>query len=174
MLRLDEAREPDLYLATIRRQVACLIKLGRFRDARMRLFASLRSYQEHGGDLGDLRRIALEGLINAGLGKLDAAERDLVKALDGFGEAGLAFTAGIIALDLSAVYFEQGYPEDARKLALITVEVFQSLNIDDGTQALLLLLGKALADGSADAELLRRTALFLREDNPDSRLHPRI
>lgn len=175
LARLDAAVEPDLYLSAVHQQAACLVDLERYREARIRLFESLGHYRRHGDVIDELQRTVLEGLINAGLGKLDAAERDLVTALHGFWGAGLGYMFGILALDLCAVYYDQDRAAEARAAALKVLPVFQCLSLPDGGKKALLLLELSLQDDSADADLLRRVARYLRElqHDPDARFRVR-
>jgi len=173
--RLDAAAEPDLYLAAVHREAICLIDLGRFREARVRLFESLGHLREHGHEGHEILRATLNGHINAGIGKLDAAERDLVEGLLGVWRAGLGYIFGLLALDLCAVYFDQGRDGEAREGGLKTIEVFRSQPLPAGGQKAMLFLEMALEDGLADADLLRRTSRYMHEllNDPDARFRPR-
>lgn len=175
LARLDAATEPDLYLSAVHQQATCLVDLERYREARIRLFESLGHYRQHGDEVDELQRAVLEGLSNAGLGKLDAAERDLVTALFGVWGAGLGYMFGLLALDLCAVYFDQGRADEARAGALKVIPVFQCLPLPAGGQKAMLFLEMALQDDLADADLLRRAARYMRElqHDPDARFRPR-
>ena len=173
--RLDATAEPDLYLSAIHQQATCLVDLERYREARIRLFESLGHHQQHGDAVDELQRAVLEGLSNAGLGKLDAAERELVTALLGLCAAGVGYVFGLLALELCAVYFDQGRVDDARTAAMKIIPVFQSLPLPAGGQKAMLYLEMALQDNFADADLLRRTARYMRElqHDPEARFRPR-
>jgi tetratricopeptide (TPR) repeat protein len=173
--RLDSAAEPDLYLSAVHRQAICLIDLGRFREARVRLFESLGHLREHGDEAHEILRATLNGQINAAIGNLDAAERDLFDGLLGVSKAGLGYIFGLLALDLCAVYFDQGRTDEAGAAGLKTVEVFRSLSLPAGGQRAMLFLEMALQDGLADADLLRRTSRYMHEllNDPDARFRPR-
>lgn len=175
--RLDAAAEPDLYLTAVHRQAICLVDLGRFREARVRLFESLGHLREHGHEGHDILRSTLNGQINVGIGNLDAAERDLFDGLLGFWRAGagLGYVFGLLALDLCAVYYDQGRHEEARAGGLKIVEVFRSLSLPAGGQKAMLFLEMALEDGHADSDLLRRASRYMQEllNDPDARFRPR-
>jgi tetratricopeptide (TPR) repeat protein len=175
LARLDAATEPGLYLCAIQQQATCLVDLERYREARIRLFESLGHYREHGNAGDTLQRAVLGGLSNAGLGKLDAAERDLTTALVGFWWTGFDYMFGVLALDLCAVYFDQGRAGDARAAAMKIIPVFQSLPLPAGGQKAMLYLEMALQDDFADADLLRRASRYMRElqHDPDARFRSR-
>lgn len=173
--RLDSAFEPDFYLSAVHQRVACLIDLGRYREARIRLFESLGHYQEHGGVLDELQRAMLEGLTNAGLGKPHAAQRELIAALFGLWAAGESYTFGLLALELCALYCEQDLAAEVRAGALKIIPVFQLQPLPPGGQKALLYLELALQDELPCADLLRHVARYLRklQHDPDARFRPR-
>ena len=175
LARLDSALEPDLYLSAVHQRVACLTDLGRYREARIRLFESLGHYQRHGGILDELQRAVLQGLSNAGLGNLHAAQRELITALFGLCAAGESHTFGLLALELCALYCEQGLAAEVQAGALKIIPVFQLQPLPPGGQKALLYLELALQDDLADAGLLRHVARYLRElrHDPDARFRPR-
>lgn len=175
LARLDSALEPDLYLSAVHQRVACLTDLGRYREARIRLFESLGHYQRHGGILDELQRAVLEGLSNAGLGNLHAAQRELITALFGLCAAGESYTFGLLALELCALYCEQGLAAEVQAGALKIIPVFQLQPLPPGGQKALLYLELALQDGLPDAGLLRHVARYLRElrHDPEARFRPR-
>ena len=173
--RLESAIAPDLYLKAADHEVACLLALERYREARIRLFKSQGHYHRHGDAFDELRRAMLEGLSNAGLGKLHAAERELITALFGLCATGDAYMCGLLARELCAIYFVKGHADAARAGALQAIPVFQTQPLPPGGQKALLYLEMALEDGLADAGLLRRTARYLRElqHDPDAPVRPR-
>lgn len=175
LTRLDASVEPDLYLSAVHRRVGCLVDLERYREARIRLFESLEHHRRHGNALDELQRAVLEGLSNAGLGKLHAAERELITALFGLCATGDAYLFGLLALELCAMYFDQGREAEVRAGALRIMPVFETLPLPAGGRKALLYLEASLEDGTADADLLRRTARYLRELQHDreARFRPR-
>ena len=175
LARLDSALEPDLYLSAVHQRAACLLDLGRYREARVRLFESLGHYQQHGDALDELQRAVLEGLTNAGLGKLHAAQRELITALFGLCAAGESHTFGLLALELCALYCEEGLAAEVRAGVLKIIPVFQSQPLPPGGQKALLYLELTLQDGLPEAALLRHVARYLRElqHDPDARFRPR-
>ena len=171
LARLDPAIEPGLYLCAVHQQAGCLVDLQRYREARIRLFENLDHHRRHGDPVDNLNRAVLEGLSNAGLGRHDAAERELLTALFGLCAAGMADMFGLLALELCAVYFDQGLGAQAQAGALKIIPVFQSQPLPAGGQKAILYLEMALQDDLADAALLRRVARYLRllQHDPDAR-----
>lgn len=175
LVRLDAATEPDLYLSAIHQQATCLVDLERYREARILLFESLGHYHRHGDAADELQRAVLQGLSNAGLGKLHAAERELITALFGLCAVDAGYMFGLLALELCALYFDQGREAEVRAGALKIIPVFQTQPLPAGGKKALLYLEASLEDGTADADLLRRTARYLRElqHDPEARFRPR-
>jgi len=171
LARLDPAIEPGFFLSAVHQQAGCLVDLQRYREARIRLFENLDHHRRHGNAVDDLQRAVLEGLSNAGLGRHDAAERELLVALFGLCAAGLADMFGLLALELCAVYFDQDRGAQARAGALKILPLLQSLPFPAGAQKALLYLEMTLHDDLADAALLRRVARYLRvlQHDPDAR-----
>lgn len=171
LVRLDPAIEPGLYLCAVHQQAGLLVDLQRYREARIRLFENLGHHRRHGDAADNLHRAVLEGLSNAGLGRHDAAERELLTALFGLCAAGVADLFGLLALELCAIYFDQGRGAQARAGALKIIPVLQSQPLPAGGQKAMLYLEMALQDGLADADLLRRVARYLRvlQHDPDAR-----
>jgi tetratricopeptide (TPR) repeat protein len=171
---LDEDRDPALYFHAIHNEVHLLIDLERYREARSLLWPNLRRYDEHGGTIDRLKLRGLWGLINAGLGKLDEAARDFEEERKGLLDAGLSYTAAVTGLDLAAVYLEQGRTAEAELVALEAALVFTQMDIPEQGHLAVLLLEKALDLRMATADLLRRTAKFLRriEHDPEAVFDP--
>ena len=165
---LDERRDPVLYLQAIHNEVLCLVDSGLYREARTLLWSNLGRYGEHGGKIDHLKMKGLWALINAGLGNLGEAARDFEEERNGLQAAGLYYTAAVASLDLAAVYLQQGRVSESDAVALEAAEVFREMEIPEQGRLALLLLEKALEVRLATAELLRRTARFLRRIEHDT------
>ena len=173
-LGLDEERYPDIFLTTIHRQVKLLVSIGRLREARILLWTNLGRYVAYGGELDQVERTSLEGVINSGLGNLFAAERDLLDAAIGFADMNDGYGAALTSLELAVVFQEQGRPADSLECANIAIETFQVLEIPEEAHAALLVLKEAFDRQLADGDLLRRTARYMRElrHTPEARFLP--
>lgn len=162
-LGLDEERYPAIYLTTLHKQVKLLVTIGRYREARILLWTHLGHYAAYGGEEDQVELTSLQGAINAGLGKLYAAERDLIEAGIGFADLEMAYNMALTSLDLAAVFQDQGRPDDALECASIAIETFQVLEIPEEAHAALLVLKEAFDRHLVDGDLLRRTARYMRE-----------
>jgi len=165
---LDERRDPVLYLQSIHNEVLCLVDLELYREARSLLWSNLGRYGEHGGKIDRLKMKGLWALINAGLGKLEAAARDFEEEREGLQAAGLSYTAAVTSLDLAAVYLQQGRVSESDAVALEAAEVFREMEIPEQGRLALLLVERALELRLVTAELLRRAAKFLRRVEHDT------
>lgn len=176
LARLDAAAEPGLYLAAVHHQAACLVNLERYREARILLFESLGHYRQHGDAFAELKRAVLAGLSNAGLGRVHAAQRELITALYGLCATGDAYMFGQLALELCAIYCDQGYGAATRAGALKIIPVLQTQPLPAGGRKALLYLELTLQDDDlVNGDLLRWAARYLRDlrHDPDAPFRPR-
>jgi len=171
-LSLDEERFPAIYFSTIHRQAKLLVALGRFREARILLWTNLGRYSAYGGELDQAERTSLEGVINDGLGNLDAAVRDLSEAAVRFLDLNDSYAVALTSLDLAAVLMDKKQPEDALECADVAIRTFQLLEISEEAHAALLVLKETFDRQLADSDLLRRTARYMRELHPEARFLP--
>ena len=106
-----------------------------------------------------VRRRWLEGRIAAGLGELDKAERELLAARGDFEQAGLAFAAAIVDLDLVAVWLRQGRTREICSAALGgLVDAFRRIGVEREALGAVLLLAEALSRDGMTLELVEATA----------------
>jgi tetratricopeptide (TPR) repeat protein len=148
-------------------QVDC----GRFEEAQALLAENRWRYERDGARLNQVKHGWLGGLIRAGLGDVEGAEKALLEARQGFEEAGLSYHASVTSLDLATVWIRQGRASEARQVVEKAVEVFQALGIGREAMGALLLLRKAFEMERATASLLQSVADYLRrlEHNPGAR-----
>jgi hypothetical protein len=173
---IGPALDPGLALLALHNQISLLVDCGRFREARTLLWRNRHRWQEAGESIDLLKLHWLEGRINVGLELLDRAERDLVRARQGFARAGLDYHAALVALDLAAVAMRRGDTHDARALAQESADVFTALDVEREAMAALLILRRAFEVEVATAGLVDSVADFLRrvELNPAVRFEPRF
>lgn len=172
---LVEERDPFLFAQALHNEIGLLVDLGRFKEARALLWSHLERLQEQEGRIGRIKLRGLRGLIHAGLGQLDDAARELEEARRELQDAGLSYTAAVGALDLAAVYLQQGRAAEAETVTREAARVFEAMNIPEQGSLAVLLLQKAFEQDIASASLIRRTARFLRrvEHDPRAALDPR-
>lgn len=109
----------DLYLAAAARHnlVHCYIDANRPALAKVAYFEARSFYERPGNDLILLRATWQEGQLLRSLGHLEAAERALLRAQEGFIERGLAFETAVVTHDLAGVLLQMG---DTFKLEQVT------------------------------------------------------
>jgi tetratricopeptide (TPR) repeat protein len=166
---IDPQADPTLTLNAVHNLAWLMVDSGRFRDVRKILWDNRSLYEDHGGTVGSLRLRWLEGRVNAGLGKLTEAERDLQAAREGLEAAGLPYTDAIAALDLAELELRRSCPEPAEALALQAVGTFLSLKISREAQTAVLFLEEAARHRLMTGAVLRDVADFLRRVEADPR-----
>ena len=168
-LRLVDAdRDPRLLFVGAHNQARFLMDCGRFRDARLAVFNLKSRGIDPGGRVNELKVRWLEGQINAGLGKLDRAERQLRDVQQEFEAMELGYKAALAGLELGAVLLRRNRPDEASEKVLAAADVFMALNIGRETGASLLVLRKTFEKKVTDAALLDYVIGLLRglEDGP--------
>lgn len=97
--------EADSKLAVMARynQILFLVDSEKYRAAERAIFEGRREFEASLGRVEKLKLIALEGKVDAGLGRFPSAERRLTEARDGFSELEMKFAAALISLELSHV-----------------------------------------------------------------------
>lgn len=171
MRLVDAARDPHLIFVGAHNKARFLMDCDRFREARIAVFDLKRRGFDPGGRINELKVRWLEGQINAGLGKLDLAERDLREVQQGFEEMELGYKAALAGLELGAVLLRQGRPDEASEKVLAATDVFNFLRIDREARASVLLLRKAFERKMTDAAFLDYVIRLLRELDNGSRKH---
>jgi len=173
---IDPKIDPKLAVNAAHNLAWLMADCGRYREARRTLWESLPANSEYVGHLDRLKARWLEGRINAGLGKLTQAQRDLQAAQEGLETAGLPYTAAIAALDLAEIELRRNRVEHAEKVALQSVGVFLSLEISREAQTAVLFLEEAAKHRLMTGAVLRGVADFLRraEGDPQARFEPAL
>lgn len=162
LAQLDAEADSQLRLLALHNIALCRIEQGRFREARTALFQLLPLYHRHAGRMDWVRRRWLEGRIAAGLGELDKAERELLAARGDFEQAGLAFAAAIVDLDLVAVWLRQGRTREIYSAVGGLVDAFRRIGVEREALGAVLLLAEALSRDGMTLELVEATAQVLR------------
>jgi tetratricopeptide (TPR) repeat protein len=159
--RLDPARDPEALLACLHALAMAKIDCGHFEEAEDVLWSARELYQACGGRVNDLKLLALEGRIAAGLGRLAKAERNFEQARRGFLALDLPYTAGIAALDLAVVHLERGQAAAARAVVSETIEIFDILGIHREAFMAVALLAEALRQDRLSVAILKSAAAEL-------------
>jgi tetratricopeptide (TPR) repeat protein len=166
-LRLVSARrDPKLRLIALHNLVFLRAAQGELREARKTLFRMLPLYHQHAGKMDWLRLRGLEGMIAAGLGELDRAERAFRLEKEGFEEAGLVFAAAIADLELVTVWLRMGAAEkvqEARLTIFRLVDVFRGIGVEREALGAILLLSEAQMREALTVELVEATVRVLQQ-----------
>ncbi|HEY9420302.1 MAG TPA: hypothetical protein VIW92_02720 [Thermoanaerobaculia bacterium] len=168
MRLVDANRDPRLVFVAAHNKARFLMDCGRFRDARIAVFDLKGRGLDPGGRVNELKVRWLEGQINAGLGELERAERDLREVQQEFEAMELGYKAALVGLELGAVLLRQGRSSEASEKVLAAADVFSVLGIGREAGASLLLLRKAFERKMTDAALLDYVIRLLHglEDGP--------
>ena len=172
LARIEPQRDPGLALSAAHDLAWWIADLGRFAEARLLLSEAAPLYDIGGGSTSRLRRLWLEGRIEAGLGHLENAEAALLEVRAGF--AGLPYQQSLAALDLATVWVRQGRPADVLTLVEEMVGTFRALQIEREALAALFVLLEAARQERAGLELLQRVARTLKglENTPAATTRP--
>lgn len=125
----DPEHDRKLLLCARHNLASALVDLDQHMEARRVFSATAPLYQTFDDPWTQRRRLWLAGRIDLGLGQLDAAERRLDRARQGFLEQEIVYDAALVSLDLAAVYARQGRTEDLRRLAREMVPVFNARGV---------------------------------------------
>lgn len=155
---IDAGRDPKLALAAVHNVISFLVDRGEVERAGSLLEASRLLYSFYGAPLDALKMTWLEGLIAAGRGEADDAERLFREAQRSFLEMDLPYTAALASLDLAALWLRQGRTEETRNLVEELLATFRVLDIRREAIAALLMLREAFQKDRATLALLRTVA----------------
>jgi tetratricopeptide (TPR) repeat protein len=158
---IDTARDPVVAYAAAHNQVAILCDCRRFREAERQLFELRPSQQQQGRRINYLKLRWLEGRIDAGLEKLERAERTLREVRDGMAALGRAYDAALASLDLAAALMGQRKTRQAREVVLIAYGVLKALPIHRRALVSLFILRNAFAVGMATRAMVEEVASYL-------------
>lgn len=167
---IDPIRERHLDLSVRQSLMLYLHESGRHREARFLLKASRSDFQQHGGELLNLRLIWLEGKIHGSLGFVDKAEECLAEARQGFIRLGIGFSAAAVSLDLAALYAGQGRSAEIRRLSAEMLLIFRSRDLHQEAVAALIAFQRAVAMEGVSSKLLADLRSYLERARKDPQL----
>jgi len=111
-----------------------------------------------GNELDLVRCRWLEGQVAAGLGRIEEALAAFEEVLCEFTAEEIAYDAALVALELAALYLEQGRTAEVKGLAEGMVWIFREQKVDAETEKALALFREAAAREAVTIELARRLA----------------
>ncbi len=164
---VDESREPSLVASAFQLHSHWLMSSGRFREARLALWEVRKRSQFLAGRINELKIRWLEGQISAGLGELGRAERDILYAKEGFGEANLRYKEALAGVELGVVRLRLRRHDEAERGILQSLDVFESLGISYEVKRATLLIRAALEDKIATVAFVERFVYLLRRAEYD-------
>jgi hypothetical protein len=126
---IDHEADPKLALMAKYNQIFFLVDCGKYREAVRNLFAARRDFGRQLGRVEKLKLLAVEGKIDAGLGRFANAERRLSEARDGFSELRMTYAVALTDLELSLVYLQRKKAQAASEHALEAESSFRELKI---------------------------------------------
>lgn len=115
--KIDQIEDRFVRFATVQTLASCLAYAGRFDDARRWFPLVRRSCVALDQPSLMAHVVALEGMVEVAVGNHQIAERCFLEAYDQYSESGALEQAAVAALDLAALYFEQGHNDRARDYA---------------------------------------------------------
>jgi len=115
-----------------------------------------------GNGLDLLRCRWLQGLVSAGLGKLEEAIVDLEYVVGELVALGIAFDAARACLDLAQFYLRQGRPAEVKRLAGQMVAVFRAQRVHREALAAVILFQGNAEQEQATVELAKKLSDYLR------------
>lgn len=126
---IDLRREPRLGFLLKWNLVLYLREADRLDEAQA-LLPEVRELSRIYGTRHDrLRLLWVEGALREKLGQVQIAEEALRQVREGFIAAGIGYDVALVSLDLAALYLEEGRTEEVRHLAIETMPLFASRNV---------------------------------------------
>lgn len=168
---LDPGGDTHLFESTRQCFLRALVECGEYREAARLMLSSGLAKKLEGEPLSMARLRWLEGGILAGLGRRVRAERCFLEARRTFLDQDLRYTAGLVELDLAAVWLELGRTNEATELAREILETFRELKVEPEAVRALEFLERACTRAIATSLVVRHVSRFLQllEHQPELR-----
>jgi tetratricopeptide (TPR) repeat protein len=137
---IDREENPRLFLAAHHNLALCYIDMDQPEEALGVFYQARDLYRNASDSLIVLRAFWQEGRLLREIGHLHNAEVALLRARQGFIEAGLGYEAVLISLDLAEVYTKTGETDKLRRTVAEALPILQALRVERDTLAALLWL----------------------------------
>jgi transcriptional regulator with XRE-family HTH domain len=169
ILSLEEAtaslagtEEPRVVLALRHNLADALSKAGQFAEAKALIPEVKRLAARAGGDLDFARVQWVEGRIEAGLGREEAAIVLLQQSRGVFMSRAIALDAALVTLELAFIYIGCGRTATVKDLARNLASLFKAQALPKETLAALQLFRQAAEAEAVTAEFVKRLVSYLR------------
>ncbi|HSK81140.1 MAG TPA: tetratricopeptide repeat protein [Thermoanaerobaculia bacterium] len=146
---IDRVEDPRLFLAAHHNLAICYTDLGQPEEALVIYCQARDLYRDHSDPLILLRATWQEGKLLREIGHLHNAEAALLRARQGFLEAGLAYEAALVSVDLAELYRSTGSLDKLRQTIAEALPIFRALGVKREIFALLRLQDAAGPDEPA-------------------------
>jgi len=171
---IDPGKDARLYCYAHHNLARSLCYLGHYAAAAEALAAGQDFYGKHPDPYTQFRVVWLEGLIAAGLGRLEEAEAAFLSVRRHFLEEGNGYDAAMVSLDLALLYLKAGRTAELRQLAEELQAVFESENLHGEARAALILFQEAVREERVTVKLVEDLAKYLRKARIDPSLRFRV
>ena len=159
---IDRARDSKLVFHTLHNILLFRVELGEYEAAQRQLQRMRSLYASHAAWLDLVKLHRLEAEIAAGLGDLATAEATFQQIRQDLDDAGLAYQAGLVSLDLASVWLRQGRTAEVRALVTETMATFRVLGTEREALSALHMLQEALERDQATLDVVRLVSGILR------------
>lgn len=168
---LTPKSELRLYVCARYNLASYLTDLGRYQEAERLLATDYRHYDRLREPWTQLRLTWLIGRIDAGYGKVEAAERAFLTARDGFIAEGIGFDAAIVSIrDLAPLYLREGRPEEVKRLSEEMLPIFTAADVHREALAAIILFTEAAKREEVTLAMTEKIARYLRDARADPSL----
>lgn len=168
---LDASRDAQLVVSTRQCLLRAHVEAGEYHEAARLLLRSGLAKDLASEPLNLVRLRWLEGQILAGLGKRSRAESCFLGVRQEFLKRELRYEAGLVGLDLAAVWLDLGRTNESAELAREILGTFRELGVEPEAVRALEFLERACTRAIATSLIVRHVSRFLQrlEHQPELR-----
>ncbi|HEX7184281.1 MAG TPA: tetratricopeptide repeat protein [Thermoanaerobaculia bacterium] len=158
---IDKHRQPRLFFGLRFNLAANLCHLGRLAEAAPIVDEVRRLAERLRNDLDLVRTRWLQGLVDAGFGRIEEAVAALEQVRGDFRARQLPYDFALANLDLALLYREQGRLQEVKRLAGEMLRIFQAQRVHREALAAVRLFSEAAEKGEVTVDLIRRLQTYL-------------
>jgi tetratricopeptide (TPR) repeat protein len=148
-----------------------LTSLRQYQDAERLLAEDQKHYRRLREPWTELRLNWLIGRIDAGYGKVEAAERAFLTARDGFIAEGIGYDAAMISVEeLAPLYLRAGRSAEVKRLAEEMIPIFAAADVHREALAALIIFVEAVKQEQLTVAMTERIGKYLRDARADPSL----